>query len=573
MKQEKPIIGDINMEALNQPTPFQLIAPFEESFKPLWDIPAKVISTFVKIPFSLIGLAFSQFQSPDNSPIKKVPKCAEGHTLLGSLPEVMDMGKEVMTLLVSYNKKYGKEDGVCKLTIGGKTLYIVSNLELAKLILKDNESFKRGESLRVWREFSPGGLSEGKATQDYRTKAIRFIGPKNLPRYFNGMLDIAKQWTERLVNKGTFELFHEGERVALGAMGETFFMEACNGNPFGLTSKDDILCEVFLKSFKEVFAIMTTRFTSGVSSINYIGDFLYGRMYPEDNQQIQTCKAVLSAILYPIFDKAFDNPAGPTPQAKKIFEDFGIDPKITNFKDIIDNHPNKNGLAKEYEEQFKENPPQSFSELKRAPKLYKIIMDDIILKSLGFLHGSFGTSSKAIAWILYLLGKNPTFQQRLNTELKAAFPNGLPICKEDLEKVPLLFQIIEEALRLYSPFPFLVRDIEDPTKFDAFEVEKNGTFVLSPYLMGHDEKIWQNPEEFNPDRFSLEMLKEDNFAFLDGPHRCPGRFFVKQEIALVLATLFSSYKVELEDPTIVPEMKFNITLHSKNPVNARLVGV
>lgn len=505
------------MEPVGYSTPYQSYPKFQE-VTGLWDI--------VSAPFALLSSAFSYFAA--SVPTKKVPVGAPGHFLLGSFPEINNMPeRDVIRLLVSYNKTYGKEDGICKIAIVGKTLYIVTNQELARKILKDNESFKRGESLRVWREFSPGGLSEGEKTQEYRTQAIHFIGAKNLPNYFHGMSDIAKQWIERLVSKGTFELFHEGERVALAAMGETFFLEACGENPFGLTSKDDERSDRFLKTFKEMFATLTSRFTSGLSSVQYIGDFLYRKIYPGDYQKIQECKNGLKDILAPIFIQTFNNPDEATPQAKKIFSDFSIDPKNYDINDIVE-------------------------------------------KSLGFLHGSFGTSSKAIAWILYLLGKGPQIQERLTNELRANFGDKPATTLEDLRKVPLLFQIIEEALRMYSPFPFLARDIEDPSKFDDFEVVKGGTFILSPFLMGHDERKWERPEEFNPDRFTSEKLKEDNFAFLDGIHRCPGRFFVKQEIAIVLASLFLNHRIVLEKPDVVPELLFNITLHSKHPVNARL---
>jgi cytochrome P450 len=146
-----------------------------------------------------------------------------------------------------------------------------------------------------------------------------------------------------------------------------------------------------------------------------------------------------------------------------------------------------------------------------------------------------------------------------------------------LEEVTLLIKTIEEGLRLYTPFPFLLRDIENGENFAHYQVENGGVFVISPLLVHHNSQAWENPESFNPDRWTDEMLKDawqvnnsSYLTFLGGPHRCPGRFFAKQEIAIFLANLLLNHRVVLEDPNYVPDLKFNITLHSQNPINAHL---
>jgi cytochrome P450 family 6 len=58
-------------------------------------------------------------------------------------------------------------------------------------------------------------------------------------------------------------------------------------------------------------------------------------------------------------------------------------------------------------------------------------------------------------------------------------------------------------------------------------VIKKDTLVIIPSIAIHyDDRYWQNPQEFNPDRFSVEeTAKRPNFAFIpfgEGPRNCIG---------------------------------------------------
>jgi cytochrome P450 len=512
------------MNAIHTMTPYENFPEYKEIFTSWWDIPSGIAAIALH-PLTIIFKKVTEKQSPPG---------ATGHVLLGSLPEFADMNWDIMQLVISYNKKYGKEHGICKLKLLNQTFYIVTNPVLAKEILSDSKSYKRGNSLRIWRKFSEGGLAEGEDTQAWRTQAIHFIGAKNLPHFFPGMVEISKQWNDRLGKKKHFDLFHEAERVALAAMGETFFQPVCGENPFGLEDRMEEVSNSFLKSYSDLFHMLTRRVTSAICSIPYVGDSLYGWIYSEDDQKIEDSKMELKKILTPLFETVFGNPEEVSEEANRIYDNFGIDRK-------------------------------------------KVDIDDILDKSLGFLQASFETASKGVAWILYLLGKDQTFQQRLREELLKRFGEKKPESYNDFKEVPLLLRTVEEGLRLYTPFPFLLRDIENPENFANYQVDKGGVFIISPLLMHHNPKVWEDPEKFNPDRFTDEMLTDtwqvenaSYLTFLGGAHRCPGRFFAKQEISIFLCNLLMNYRVVLDEPEKVPQLKLNITLHSENPVMAHL---
>ncbi len=513
------------MEATHAMTPFQMIPEYQEVEIPYWDVSSRITS----IVFTPLSYLASFFMTK-----RHVPPSAPGHALVGSLPELSAMKGDIMRLIVSYSQKYGKDEGLCKLAIGNQIYYIVMDPTMARSILNNHNSYKRGDSLRIWRKFSEGGLSEGVDTQKYRSQAIHFIGAKNLPNFFPSITQISQQWNTRLILKQNFELFHEAERVGLAVMGEIFFRQTCGVNPFGLDGTHEEVSDLFLQSYRELFEVITSRVVSGISSIPYIGDSLYSWIYPADDKKIQDCKDKLKEILAPLFNKAFETYDETNDEAKRIFTNFGIDPKNVNIEEILD-------------------------------------------KSLGFLQASFETSSKGIAWILYLLGKDQDFQAKLRGALLARFGDRFPESIEELKEVPLLFKTIKEGLRLYTPFPFLLRDIVNAEKFNGYDIEKGGTFIISPLLLHHNSKVWLDPETFNPERFTDEMLTDtwmtsstSYLTFLDGIHRCPGRFFADLEIAMVLVHVIKDHRIVLNDPTLVPGLKSNITLHADRAIDVHL---
>jgi cytochrome P450 family 20 subfamily A len=78
-----------------------------------------------------------------------------------------------------------------------------------------------------------------------------------------------------------------------------------------------------------------------------------------------------------------------------------------------------------------------------------------------------------------------------------------------------------------------------------------------------DDRIWENPLEFNPDRFDPENKKKiptlafSPFGFA-GKRVCPGYRFAQTETALFLAGIIRLFKITLADPTspVIPVYDF-----------------
>lgn len=104
--------------------------------------------------------------------------------------------------------------------------------------------------------------------------------------------------------------------------------------------------------------------------------------------------------------------------------------------------------------------------------------------------------------------------QKARKEVETELGDELPT-EKNLGKLKYCKQILEETLRLKSPVPDLSRfSLEDcklvenewvltfTGKLCGHEIPK-GTAITAYFGASHiDKKIWNNPNEFNPDRFS-----------------------------------------------------------------------
>lgn len=79
-----------------------------------------------------------------------------------------------------------------------------------------------------------------------------------------------------------------------------------------------------------------------------------------------------------------------------------------------------------------------------------------------FKFGSHGTSTSAIAFLLYNIAKHSDVQQKLFDEVRDAFGNDLtkPMGIEDLNSLSYLDLVIKESMRLFSPIPLFARNIK-----------------------------------------------------------------------------------------------------------------
>lgn len=103
--------------------------------------------------------------------------------------------------------------------------------------------------------------------------------------------------------------------------------------------------------------------------------------------------------------------------------------------------------------------------------------------------------------------------------------------------------VVKETMRLHPPVPLLVpRESMEDCTLDGYKIPAKTRVLINTYAIGRDHKSWENPLEFNPDRFKDHTMdaKDQDFKFLPfegGRRGCPGYNFGLATVELVLALL------------------------------------
>ncbi|OFX13312.1 MAG: hypothetical protein A2516_02110 [Alphaproteobacteria bacterium RIFOXYD12_FULL_60_8] len=140
---------------------------------------------------------------------------------------------------------------------------------------------------------------------------------------------------------------------------------------------------------------------------------------------------------------------------------------------------------------------------------------------------------------------------------------------DDLPDMPYSRMVVEESLRLYPPFWTLSRQVKEDDRLGDYRLPAGATVMISPYVTHRNPRYWDNPEGFDPERFSPERSehrpKFAYFPFGGGPRVCVGRNMALMEAQLFLAMLVRRYSVSLS-PGHKVEPSPMISLRPKNGV-------
>jgi cytochrome P450 len=184
----------------------------------------------------------------------------------------------------------------------------------------------------------------------------------------------------------------------------------------------------------------------------------------------------------------------------------------------------------------------------------------------------FETTSNALAWTVYELGRSPAWQARVREEARAADLEGDPVGA--LARLPLARRVFLESLRRYPPIWAVGRNPLADEVVGGFTLKAGSWVFPSPLVVHHDPRHWPDPERWDPDRFLPERAEgRHKHAFLPftlGPRRCIGEHFAMMEGVLIVASLAAGVRWTHDEAPVRPEPV--VTLRPSRPVRLTIHG-
>nr|ULR85507.1 cytochrome P450 [Spodoptera frugiperda] len=167
-----------------------------------------------------------------------------------------------------------------------------------------------------------------------------------------------------------------------------------------------------------------------------------------------------------------------------------------------------------------------------------------------FFAAGFETSSSATSFMLHQLAYHPEEQRKIQENIDqvlAKYNNKL--CYDSISEMTALSNGFKEAMRLFPSLGTLHRVCAQKYTIPEMGITLDpGVKIIVPVqAIQVDEKYFENPTEFIPDRFNDTSADRHKFAYLpfgEGPRQCIGARLGEMQSLAGLAAVLHKFSVE-----------------------------
>ncbi|XP_062621581.1 cytochrome P450 2C28-like [Saccostrea cucullata] len=237
---------------------------------------------------------------------------------------------------------------------------------------------------------------------------------------------------------------------------------------------------------------------------------------------------------------------------------------LSNVVDV-ENHLRQ--IVKDHEKEFDENNPRDFIDIyMKKMKSEKInpnttFDEEQLLKILGelFVAGT-ETTSTALRWFSLFMIRHLDVQDKMRKEINDVTGSSRYPNMEDKQNLPYCEAVIHEVLRFGSIAPISVpHGLTCDLPYKDFTIPKDALLIPNLHSVLFDEKIFQEPHVFRPERFLDDKGNLQNtervLAFSLGRRVCLGEALARMELFLFVTSLIQRFKLLPEDPDHLPPVE------------------
>ncbi|CAE6466013.1 unnamed protein product [Rhizoctonia solani] len=172
---------------------------------------------------------------------------------------------------------------------------------------------------------------------------------------------------------------------------------------------------------------------------------------------------------------------------------------------------------------------------------------DDYLSNIGitlYLAGTDTTTAAVIPVFFFAMIHFPEAQNRAQAEIDSLIGDSRLPEMEDIHQLPYTNCLIQEVLRWCPIAPLGVpHAVSEDDFYRGFLIPKGAIVIGNVWAMSRDKKIYENPEEFNPDRY-LDPSVPPCPIFGFGRRECPGTHYAESSLFIMIASILAAFNIK-----------------------------
>ncbi|KAF6147482.1 hypothetical protein GIB67_021308 [Kingdonia uniflora] len=191
---------------------------------------------------------------------------------------------------------------------------------------------------------------------------------------------------------------------------------------------------------------------------------------------------------------------------------------------------------------------------------YGISRDNIKALLMDIFVGGTETAATAMEWSMAELMIKPHLMKKAQEEVRRVVGTKSHVSEEDIHQMEYLRCVIKEVLRLHPPISMLVPRVSYTTaNVLGYDIPANTIVLINAYAIQRDPELWENAEEFIPERFSNDNndFRGQDYKFMpfgSGRRTCPGMGFAIIVVETVVANLLFHFDWKLPSDVVDLDM-------------------
>ena len=466
-----------------------------------------------------------------NLPLRRIRDLPgpRGLPLLGNLLQIET--SRLHLVVEQWSRRYGE---YFRFRIGAREFFVVANPEAVAAVLRDRpEGFQRTSRLSaVAREMGFDGVfaAAGERWRRQRPMVMASFDPAHIKTYFPSLVSVtrrfARRWRRAAAAGGDIDLQADLMRYTVDVTAGLAF-----GAEINTIDSDD---EVIQRHLDKVLPALFRRL---------MAPFVYWRWF-------------------------------------RLRADRELESHLAAVRRAVDGFIAQARSRLEREPERRSRPANLIEAMIVARDAPGSGLDDADVAGnvLTMLLAGEDTTANTLAWMIYLLERNPEAARRAAAEVRGVLGGEpLPTRYEQLAALPFVEACAHETMRLKPVGPLIMNQAIRDTVVAGVEVPAGALLMCLMRPGAVDERHFPNAAAFDPARWlagdgpsrAASSAKRISMPFGAGPRLCPGRYLAMLEMKMVIAMLFGGFEIDRVSTPDGGEAREHLAL-TMSPVGLRL---